>query len=93
MIIDPWAKDIQDWLSFNAASEITTHEILENCLGLTAKSRDRLAEMRAGKVLRYLGFIKKQKRFGKQVKNIFILENLVDTEDTSNIENDDDIPF
>jgi predicted P-loop ATPase len=93
MIIDPWAKDIQDWLSFNAVSEITTHDILANCLELSPKSRDRLAEMRAGKALRYLGFIKKQKRFGKQVKNIYILENLVDTEDTSNIENDDDIPF
>lgn len=96
MIVDPWANTIQEWLSLNRIEEITTHSILKECLEFLDRNIDRKSEMRAGKALRYLGFVKKQKRINGQTKNVFFLkalESTADTVDTLNDINDDDIPF
>lgn len=97
LIIDGWASAIQDWLSSNTLSELTTESILTTCLGFESKNITIPLQMRAGRVLRSLGFIKKQKRIGKSMKNIYVLEVLdEDTEDPQealNEEEDDTPPF
>jgi predicted P-loop ATPase len=99
MIIDPWAKIIQEWLSSNKTSEITTHSVLIDCLDFHPKNIDRRSEIRVGKALRYLGFEKKQMRLKGQTKNVYLLKALMNTVnivDTLNHENDGDteeVPF
>ncbi len=51
---DSWEEVIRDWL--RGKSEVTTTEVLEECLKIERGRHDRLAQMRTGNIFRRLGW-------------------------------------
>lgn len=57
---DPWTDLIIDYLEVNLKREITTNDILANALEVTPDKRNRANEMRVGKIMVKLNWMKKR---------------------------------
>ena len=82
MVTDAWADDIAEWLEgyeMDATaprwhSEFSTKDILRGALNIPASVSNKGHEMRIGKALRALGFVRDQKRIGGKPTRMWLYE-------------------
>lgn len=79
-IVDAWEEPIKQWLNDPLFGEegggkrefVTTSEILTGAIGLDPKHVSRREEMRAGNVLRNLGYERRKTRIGTVTKWVYV---------------------
>ena len=73
MVTDPWSEAVQAWLDMvdpmtghtaRASNYLQIGEVLKDALGIEAKHVGKREEIRMGKVLHALGFVRRQIRTG-----------------------------
>jgi hypothetical protein len=79
-IVDAWEEPIKQWLNDplfgeegdNRREFVSTSEILTGAVGLDPKHISRREEMRAGNVLRNLGYVRRKTRIGTVTKWVYV---------------------
>lgn len=61
-VTDSWQEDIATWLDANPAPRYRIADILTNALGIDSRSSTRAHELRVGRVLHALGYVRKSHR-------------------------------
>lgn len=74
---DSWEQAVGQWLADNPG-EHTTAELLSLALGYDARQITRTQEHRMGRIMRELGYTKRNKRHGHQVLKTWVLDVTVD---------------
>lgn len=68
---DNWEDAIAEWLRDSTHDNIRLHDILTNAVGLDPRHTTRAHELRAGRVLRALGYVRKVARIGSSLQKVW----------------------
>ena len=81
MVTDPWSEAVQAWLdqidpmtglTARTRNYLQIGEVLKDALGIEAKHVGKREEMRMGKVLHALGFLRTQIRTGSNRRWVYV---------------------
>lgn len=82
--VDPWEHLLTDYVAHRM--DITTNEIMSNCLHIEPSRQTRSDEIRIGRILKLLGLERKRKRIGDELRWVYNHEEVVSDEVLVNFE-------
>jgi predicted P-loop ATPase len=68
---DGWADEIAAWLYANQQKHVRLNDVLSNAVGMDSRTVTRAHELRAGRVLRSLGYVRKVAREGGRLQKVW----------------------
>jgi predicted P-loop ATPase len=75
---DNWEHMVTRWIRETNAPHYTTSDILTLAIGVDARNATKAQEMRIGKIMRAMGFDRKQQRVNGKVTKVWIDKSLMD---------------
>lgn len=73
-VTDHWQEQIATWLDENPAPHYRMHDILTNALGLDTRNTTRAHELRVGRVLHALGYVRKVAWVGQRATKVWTFD-------------------
>lgn len=74
--VDTWTDDITAWLASHTGSYVKLQDVMTMAVGLDPRTITRVHELRCGRVLRALGYAKRQQREGDRVVKVWATDPL-----------------